>query len=233
MGYERPLRLQFEIVDTGCGVSEDELDRLFERFAQTASGKQSGQGTGLGLPISKSFIELMGGSVSVHSELDKGTTFTFDVVCDELPLVEEPESAKERFTGVPMLQEGSPPFRVLIAEDQLPNRILLRTLLGKAGFEVIEAENGKQAVEKWREMKPDLTFMDNDMPLMTGLEATRVIMSECSPDDPHKIIFLSAYAIESYRQDALKAGCIDYLTKPFDKQDLFETMAKHTQLAFH
>ncbi len=231
--YTNPVRLRFEIEDTGCGIDEAEIGQLFEKFAQTASGRQSGQGTGLGLPISKSFIELMGGQVRVHSERDQGTIFTFDIVCDALPVEEIVEPEKPAFgeSGVPQIAPMNEPFRILVAEDQLPNRILIRTLLTKAGFQVFEAENGKQAIEKCQECRPHLIFMDNDMPLMNGLEATREILS-WQVENPPKIIFLSAYAIESYRQEALQAGCVDYLTKPFDKHDLFEVIARHSELKF-
>lgn len=233
LGYDHPLRLQFEVIDTGCGINEDEIPLLFESFAQTASGRQSGQGTGLGLPISKTFLELMGGQVNVKSDPGRGTTFVFDILCDDVPTAEatRPSSSKP-VDGVPQLVAGSEPFRVLIAEDQLPNRLLLKTLLHKAGFEVIEAENGKQAVEKWRETNPDLIFMDNDMPFMTGLEATRAIVEEAPITEKPSIIFLSAFAIESYRQEALQAGCIDYLTKPFDKHDLFKVIVRHTRVEY-
>ena len=226
--YDHPLRLQFEIIDSGCGIDDHEISGLFESFSQTASGRQSGQGTGLGLPISKNFVELMGGDVRVESKRNHGTIFSFDILCDEVPSVEAKSSENRKIDGIPRLVSGTEPFRILIAEDQLPNRLLLRTLLKKAGFKVIEAENGKQAVEKWRETKPDLIFMDNDMPFMTGLEATRKIIEEASVTEKPSIIFLSAFAIESYRQEALEAGCIDYLTKPFDKQDLFKLIEQHT-----
>ena len=86
-------------------------------------------------------------------------------------------------------------------------------------------------LKKCQECQPHLIFMDNDMPIMNGMDATREILSRFTQDPP-KIIFLSAYAIESYRQEALKAGCVDYLTKPFDKQDLFEIIVRHSELKY-
>ena len=92
----------------------------------------------------------MGGQVRVHSERGHGTIFTFDIVCDALPVEDMAEPEKPAFgeSGVPQLAQPNEPFRILVAEDQLPNRILIRTLLTKAGFQVFEAENGKQAIEK-------------------------------------------------------------------------------------
>lgn len=233
-GYENPTKLVFEVADTGCGIAEVEVPKLFEKFAQTASGRRSGQGTGLGLPISKSFVELMGGHVSVRSQLGQGTVFAFDIVCDAVAVSEKNVDAtlpERPDNEIPKLADGVGEFRVLIAEDQLPNRLLLRTLLDKAGFKVFEAENGQEAVEGWKTWKPHLVFMDNDMPVMNGMDATRHIVEQANGNPP-TIIFLSAYAIESYRQDALRAGCADYLTKPFDKRQLFEVIARHTPVQY-
>lgn len=228
----KAIRLRFEIADTGCGIAEHEMQKLFEIFSQTRSGRQSGQGTGLGLPISKSFIELMGGKVKVRSKLGEGTLFSFEIACLELEGQDsQSNQPRQGHSSVPKLAEGVGEYRILIAKDQLPNRLLLKTLLDKAGFKVFEADNGQKAVDGWRAWRPQLIFMDNDMSLMNGMEATRIIVKEANGNRP-TIIFLSAYAIESYRRAALEAGCADYLTKPFDKQDLFEVIARHAPLQF-
>jgi CheY-like chemotaxis protein len=173
------VRLRFEIRDTGRGIREDEIGKLFERYSQTESGRRSSEGTGLGLPIARSFVQLMGGDITVESRLGEGTAFRFYVLCDELAparietiaaTASLDEKTAQRISG---FTSSLGEVRILIAEDQPTNRLLLRRILGKAGFTLAEAENGREAIEKWREWHPHLILMDEDMPVMKGSEATR------------------------------------------------------------
>lgn len=226
-------RLIFTVSDTGTGVAEAELHHLFQKFSQTESGRRSRQGTGLGLPIAKSFIELMGGTISVKSILGKGTDFTFDVRCDIVAdMATDSAPGKKKNGYVTGIEGADKKPTILIAEDQPANRLLLSTLLKKVGFNVLEAENGRAAVQKWEEHRPDLIFMDQEMPIMNGNEATREILHRAAAHENPTIVSLTAHALEDSRKAALDAGCCDFLSKPFKHDDLFDLIAKHLPVIY-
>src|SRR4051794_23862960 len=150
--------LRVEIEDTGPGISQDEQDRLFRHFEQTKSGQQTGTGTGLGLAISREFVRLMGGDITLSGQVGKGSIFVID-----LPLKEGEAQAvqtKEKPRHVLRLQPGQAACRVLIADDIEENRQLLVQLLGPVGFEVRLAGNGAEAVKQFEEWRPSLILMD-------------------------------------------------------------------------
>jgi len=229
----RRVRVHFEIRDTGRGIREDEIGKLFERYSQTESGRRSSEGTGLGLPIARSFVQMMGGDIVVESVFGEGTIFRFAIECDELAPVEAEAAAAlgtalDERTAQRINGHTSPleEVRILIAEDQSTNRLLLKRILGKAGFALAEVENGQDAVAKWSEWKPHLIFMDEDMPLMKGSEAAREIRSLAREENP-VIVSLTAYALEQARIAALEAGCTDFVAKPFRAHELFSVISRH------
>ena len=223
VAYYSPA-LSFEVVDTGAGIAPEELDTLFEAFTQTESGKASQEGTGLGLPISRQFVSLMGGEMSVSSQVGVGTTFKFDI---QVEVVEEGaivDSGAHR--SVIALAPNQPRYRILIVDDRWDNRQLLIRLLNPLGFALTEANNGAEAIELWQEWAPDLIWMDMRMPVMTGYEATkRIKATEAGQTTP--IIALTASTFEEERAIVLEAGCDDFLRKPFRDHDIFEMMHKH------
>jgi len=167
------ITLHFEVEDTGTGISPDDLDRLFAPFVQTQSGQQQTEGTGLGLSISQQFVQLMGGEIAVTSQLGKGSIFQFEIQV-QLAEVLQPEP------GLPLqnvvgLAAGQPDYRILIVEDNKLNRLLLGKVLKAVGFHVREARNGQEGVELWESWQPHLIWMDMQMPVMDGIEATRLI----------------------------------------------------------
>lgn len=229
----RGIQLDFTISDTGRGIHPDEIGRLFERYAQTESGRRSSEGTGLGLPIAKSFIELMGGEVEVESIAGKGTTFRFNIKCTEVAAATPAmvtlettldEKSAQRING---FTSAHGEIRILIAEDQISNRLLLQRLLGKAGFVLAEAKNGQEAIDKWSQWKPHLILMDEDMPLKKGSEATREIKHLATPETDTVIVSLTAHALEQARLSAMEAGCADFVAKPFRSFELFSVISKH------
>lgn len=229
----RRIRIRFEIRDTGRGIREDEIGKLFERYSQTESGRRSTEGTGLGLPIARSFVQLMGGDIEVESVFGEGTLFRFAIECDELaPAVADAvsvgaaldEKSAQRIVGHHSPHEE---VRILIAEDQPTNRLLLKRILGKAGFTLAEVENGQEAVEKWSEWKPHLIFMDEDMPVKKGSDATREIRLLAGDDDNPVIVSLTAYALEQAKEAAMEAGSTDFVAKPFRAHELFSVISKH------
>ncbi len=216
--------LYFEVSDTGPGIAEEELDKLFEAFSQTKTGRQSQQGTGLGLPISKKFVELMGGSIIVNTALGKGTKFTFDVEISQARASEVTISKTQpKIIG---LAPDQPEYRILVVEDQSENRLLLVKLLTAIGFSVQEAQNGREAIAGWESWHPHLIWMDMQMPIMDGYEATKQIKAHLQ-GQATVIIAITASAFEEQRNLVLSAGCDDFIRKPFQDLVILEKMAQH------
>ncbi|MFB8788490.1 MAG: response regulator [Potamolinea sp.] len=233
--------LQFEIEDTGPGISPDELDNIFEAFTQTQTGKKSKEGTGLGLAITRSFVQLMGGKISVSSQLGRGTIFKFDVT---VRLVDAMDiEIKQVMHQVIALELNQPRYRLLIVDDKGDNRQLLVKLLSPLGFELKEACNGQEAIEIWENWQPHLIWMDMRMPIMDGREATREIrkregkvpqsllplIPKGNADLPSLrtvIIAITASSFEEEKAVILAAGCDDFVRKPFREEIIFEKMAE-------
>ncbi|MGB0384017.1 MAG: ATP-binding protein [Ardenticatenaceae bacterium] len=221
---KRATALSFSVGDTGAGIASEELDTLFEAFTQSQSGKQAQEGTGLGLPISRQFVKLMGGEMSVESQVGRGTTFHFDI---QVTLVDVSDLQAARPTRrVMALAPNQPRYRILIVDDKWNNRQLLIQLLNPLGFALKEASNGQEAIEIWHEWSPHLIWMDMRMSLMDGYEATKRIKST-TKGQATAIIALTASTLEEERAVVLSAGCNDFLRKPFRENDIFDLMHKH------
>ncbi|MEG3986347.1 response regulator [Microcoleus sp. S28C3] len=234
--------LQFKIEDTGVGIAPEELDNIFKAFVQTASGQKNQKGTGLGLNISRQFVRLMGGEIVVESQLELGTTFKFEIPVDAVYDADIPALQINReVTG---LEPNQPCYRILIVDDREDNRQLLVKMLSPLGFGLQQATNGREAIEMWENWHPHLILMDVRMPVMDGYEATKKIkasiqqreqeqqkngeMNISDPESPiPKIIALTASTIEGRRSFALLVGCDDFISKPFCKTDIFDTLNKH------
>lgn len=223
-GIGDAVDLQFEVEDTGPGMAEEEMGRLFQPFEQSGAGIKSG-GTGLGLALSRGFIQIMGGSTSVASKIGKGTTFRFEIPVREGKEEERPpKEAKRRVLG---LNPGQGEIRILIADDRETNRRLLSQLLEVVGFSTREVVNGAEAVRMVHEWKPQMVLMDMTMPVMDGYEATRKI--KASPDIKNTaIIAVTASAFEEDKQRVYAAGADGYLAKPFKDEELFENIGRMT-----
>lgn len=218
-------RARFLVSDTGHGIAPDEMAMLFEPFSQTASGRKAQEGTGLGLVISRNFVRLMGGDMTVDSKIDGGTTFVFEA---DLPVSTRPVHATtaSRVLG---LVPGTSPVRVLVADDGVHNRVLIQRALGDAGFDVREAANGAEAIEVWESWRPDVILMDMRMPDVDGLEATRRIRSreiETGTAPPTRIIALTASAFDHDQRTFVEAGCDEFLGKPFSVDKLYDVLGE-------
>ena len=223
-------RLYFEIEDTGSGIDKNELKKLFTSFGQTSAGIKSGIGTGLGLAISQEYIRLMGGEISVYSEVNKLTRFSFDIpikIPKDITDIQGKVSAKM----VRALQENYQGIRVLIVEDEEENSKLLMKLLKPAGFLVEIAENGKRGIELFKNWLPNIVLMDLRMPEMDGYQATKKIKS-LKEGKTTSIIAISANVFEEDRSKAIAAGCNDFLGKPFREEELFEVIKRHTKIKY-
>ncbi|MCW6048801.1 PAS domain S-box protein [Microcoleus sp. A2-C5] len=216
--------LLFEVEDTGSGIAAAEMDNLFKPFAQTESGRKAQEGTGLGLPISKQFVQLMGGKMTVTSSVGNGSIFRFDVKVS-LPNAVEIQVAQtaRRVVG---LEPGQPEYRILAVDDRLESRLLLFRMLSSLGFSVRQAENGLQALSMWSSWEPHLIWMDMRMPVMDGYEATKQIKAHLK-GQATVIIALTASAFDEERSVILSAGCDDFVAKPFREQVILEKMAKY------
>ncbi|MEO0458366.1 MAG: GAF domain-containing protein [Cyanobacteria bacterium P01_A01_bin.114] len=248
-----PTTLHFEIEDTGPGIQLGEIDQLFDAFVQTEPGRQSQEGTGLGLPISREFVRLMGGDITVQNVSKtasrSGALFMFTIQAQRVEPVSISSPALDR--RVIALAPNQPTYRLLVVEDQWTNRQLLVELLTPLGFEVREAENGEVAIALCKTWQPHLVWMDMRMPVMDGYEATRRIkvegrenrveskgnrsdsMRDSLPTTqfplptPPIIIALTASAFEEDRTAILAAGCDDFVRKPLQASVIFEKMAQH------
>lgn len=221
----QPIALYFEVEDTGFGIAPEELDKLFEPFAQTETGRKSQQGTGLGLPISQKFIQMMGGNLTVKSAIGSGSTFAFGIQIQLADLDRLPNQIQ--FPKVIGLAPDQPKYRILVVEDRLENRLLLMEMLSKWGFqEVREATNGQEALEIYQSWQPNLIWMDMQMPVMDGYEATKRIKADALPQNP-VIIALTASAFEEDRKEILEIGCDDFVRKPFQKDELLSKMEQY------
>ena len=215
---EAELRLMVEIEDTGRGIAPEDGDRLFEYFEQAATGREAESGTGLGLAICREFVRLLGGEISVDSQVGVGSTFKFDIVIEEAEGEASEDSLQTRH--VVGLSPGEPRYRILVADDAPDNRELLVQLLEPVGFNVRSVSDGKQALEVYEDWRPQLILMDMRMPVMDGYEVTRRIRSAPGGDDV-SIVGVTASAFAEMRQGVFDAGVDEFIVKPFRESELF------------
>lgn len=214
----------FEIEDTGSGIEADELSSIFEAFTQTRTGLTAKEGTGLGLTISRSFVELMGGKMTVISEVGQGTIFTFDIQVQAIDATEI--EAKKQSRRVIGLAPNQTRWRILVVDDKEVSRLLLVKLLSPLGFQVREAGNGREAIAVWESWQPHLIFMDMRMPVMDGYEATKQIKAT-TQGQATVVIALTASVLEEEKSVILAGGCDDFMYKPFREEDILAAATKH------
>lgn len=212
-------QVEFYVRDTGIGIAQEMLPRIFDRFIKIDS---FALGTGLGLSICKTIIEKLGGSISAVSEPGQGSTFSF-----RLPAVwVREEGSEDRSHSFEHMKKNPQKNTILVAEDIEHNYGLVSAMIGNQ-YRLLHAKNGKEAVKMQQEYQPDMILMDIKMPEMDGLEAVRIIR-ESSPDFP-PIIAVSAYAYEEDRKRAFQNGCNDFLSKPLNKERLLATIKKYLE----
>jgi signal transduction histidine kinase/ActR/RegA family two-component response regulator len=221
--------LAFEVRDTGPGIPSEDIPSLFDAFVQTKSRSNVPEGTGLGLPISRKFVQLMGGEIIVESEVGRGSCFTVYLPVKEVS--EIPEATPETVPRPVALVPNQPRYRIAIVDDQLDNRQLLIALLSPLGFELREATNGFEAIALWSEWHPDLMFMDMQMPVLDGYQATQQI-KELSCDRATVIIAITASILASETARILSTGCDDWIRKPLDESTIFETIHNYIGVQF-
>ncbi len=209
-------RVKISVTDTGIGIPPDKVGALFQRYAQAdASTARKYGGTGLGLSICKSLVELMEGSIGVTSESGKGSVFAF-----ELPFKVQPAAAvttSPEPAAAPAVAGSVDGMRVLVAEDNEHNQLLIELLLKKQGVQSVMVNNGVEAIENLRQNNYDLVFMDLEMPVMGGFDAVAAIRKEETQTGKRvSIVALSAHAPSEQRDICLRSGMDEYLMKPID-----------------
>jgi PAS domain S-box-containing protein len=229
-------RLEFEIEDTGIGIAPEDRQRIFEPFVQVNPGRAAREGTGLGLTLSRMFVEQLGGEIIIRSQVGRGSTFAFDI---PVKLVEgitiHTEKAVRQVLG---LMPGQPSYRVLVVDDSVENRFTLRRLLEQCGFTVLETGGGQEAVDLFESGQPNLIWMDLRMPGMDGYEAARAIReaesgrrNEEGKEVHTPIIALTAHVLGD--KESFSPGVFDDLVyKPFRETEIFGKLEKHLGVQF-
>ena len=220
----------FEVLDTGVGIPEQDLDRLFRPFEQLGAPAGHAEGTGLGLHISQAMVHLMGGMIEVRSEAGRGSTFRFAIRLPEAAS-DAARRARRRVVG---LSGGQSVPSILVVDDVLDSRCLLRDLFSSMGLPVDTASSGDEAVARWEAARPDVVWMDLRMPGMSGWEATRRIRErEAELGGPRTtLIALTASAMNLDVEGLREAGFDDWVLKPIQELILFEKLASHRGLRF-
>lgn len=215
--------ITFCVVDTGCGIREKDLDKIFEDFRQVdAKRNRSVEGTGLGLAIVKHLVELMEGTIKVESTYGKGTTVTITIpqkIVDSRPISQMPEipQAEQKIEDMFI----APSIKALIVDDNVINRKVARRFLKNYSFDLTEAESGPEAIELVRSVRFDIIFMDHMMPGMDGIEAAEIIRKDCGENGTAPVmVALTANAMEGMREHFLKHGFQDFIAKPLDRREL-------------
>ncbi len=218
------IKLRIEVIDTGIGISEEGIKKLFKEFSQTEESMyRKFGGTGLGLVISKKLTELMGGKIGVKSELNKGSVFWIEL--EFLKCRKKENNINKNF--ISDMDTTSRKLRVLVAEDNLINQKVAMINLRQLGHDVEIAVNGQMAVDMYKNGEYDIVLMDIQMPILDGLEATLAIRKyEEENDLPQiRIVAITANAMKEDKDNCLEAGMDDYISKPFRSEDLIRILS--------
>jgi CheY-like chemotaxis protein len=217
--------LHIEVLDTGIGISPHNLQKIFESFSQEdISTTRKFGGTGLGLSISAKLVQLMGGTLEVNSKVGEGSRFYFEIpiqICDKQDLAHI-ESETDIGTHIQTLRGD-----ILIVEDNKTNQMLMGMILDDLELSYDIANNGEEALTLVNQKRYDLIFMDENMPIMNGIEATKIIRANESEANLHTpIIAVTANALIEDREKFLKAGMDDYISKPYTQDQIIATLQK-------
>ena len=215
--------VRFEVADTGSGISKEDQENIFEAFYQTETGTAKGEGAGLGLSICREYTLLLGGQLSLDSQVGQGSRFVLTV---PLPASETaPARSSRQLARVEGIEPGLPPPCILVVDDNNDNRELAQHLLETAGFDICTVESGQQAINTFANWTPQLILMDMMMPELDGYETSRRIRAMPGGREV-KIVALTANAFEENRAAVLEAGCDELVKKPFEAEHLFEVIGR-------
>ena len=236
-------RIRFEVADTGIGIAQEDLGKVFEPFSQVCADQHAGEGAGLGLALARQYAKAMGGNITVQSLPAEGSTFTFELPVEITPAstIKTPPQVRQ----VVCLTADQPSYRILIAEDKADSRFMLKQLLEEAGFKVRGVENGQEAVALHESWNPHLIWMDMRMPVMDGLQATQRIREherkahskafsgkDSAQSKGVPIIALTASVFEEDKDKVLAWGCDDFVQKPFQVDEIFNKIGQYLEVRY-
>jgi CheY-like chemotaxis protein len=223
--------LLIEVEDSGPGIKQEDQKRLFQPFMQLSESTMQ-KGTGLGLAISRRYVELMGGTLTLESTPGVGSIFRIELPAEAANASEinsaEGDIRKDEVAG---LEPGQPAYRILIAEDQPLNQILLSKLMTDIGLETKVAVNGEHCVQLFKEWSPHLIWMDRRMPVMDGAEATKTIRAMPGGDEV-KIVAVTASVFREQQNELFEAGMDDVLRKPYRFHEIYDCLSRHLGLRY-
>jgi len=225
-----PAHLLIEVEDTGSGIALEDQEKIFEPFVQV--GEVSVQkGTGLGLTITRQFVQLMGGVLTLSSTPGMGSLFRVELPINTVraqDMIKTKSVIQGEIIGI---KPGQPEYRILIVEDQQEKQLLLRQLMERLGLPVKVASDGAQAVELFSSWHPDLIWMDRRMPVMDGIEAARRIRA-LPGGEATKIVAVTASAFMEQRTEMLAAGMNDFVRKPYRFNEIYESLSMQLGLQY-
>lgn len=230
-------RARFEVEDTGEGISAVDRETIFLPFRQLGQQNYLIEGTGLGLSISKHLVEMMDGQLYVESILGQGSLFWFEIKLPEVQAISKPPRSnsptivgyRRRLDKKTRADTKNKPFTLLIVDDKWANRQVLVNLLTELGFQVLEADNGQEALELAHKNQPDLIITDLMMPTMDGFELTRQIRQMASLQTT-VVIAASASVFEHHRRQSIEAGCSEFIAKPINTQVVLDLLSHYLLL---
>lgn len=227
--HEGQVTLRFAIIDTGVGIATEQLSRLFKAFEQVGDSRNHTEGTGLGLAISQRIVQLMGGEIQVSSQLGVGSEFSF---CVTLPLAQEGAIEVTELPSQPVVGYLGDRRTLLVIDDRWENRAVIQNLLAQLDFEIVEAMNGEDGLEKLQVCQPDVVILDLAMPVMDGFEFLQRLRHDAAytPFKRIPVIVSSASVGPTDQQLAVEQGGDTFLTKPVDAQALFQVLAEQLSL---
>ncbi len=217
--------MKFSVTDSGIGISDDQQEKVFGAFEQIIEGRKTAKtaGTGLGLAISKKLVEMMGGEIGMQSVPGAGSTFWFTMKIEE-PDAKDVEEMQANAEKEKQADQGLDfGFKILVVEDVITNQFVITDMLENMGCEVMMANNGEEAVEMIQKDSYDMVFMDCNMPVMDGFEATQKIRNDLEMTEI-LIVALTANALDGDKEKCLEAGMNDFVSKPIDKKDIVRVL---------
>jgi PAS domain S-box-containing protein len=227
--YRLPIiKLRFQIEDTGIGITSEELEKIFLPFEQVGDSSRRSEGTGLGLAISQKIVEMMGSQIFVESTSGVGSLFGFDL---DLPEVSTSTQLMGVKTTDNIIGYSGSKRKILVVDDHWENRAVIINMLEPLGFELLEAANGQEGLEKAVECKPDLILTDLVMPVMDGYQMTQRLR-QVPEFQNTTIIAISASVFEAYQQKSRDSGCQDFLPKPVQAEELLNKIKSYLNLSW-
>lgn len=217
--------IRFQVEDTGIGIADEQIEAIFLPFQQVGENSQKIEGTGLGLAITRQLVKLMGSQINLQSELGKGSCFWFDLILPEITN----QSEMSLLIKPSIVGYRGDRQKILVVDNKWENRAVLVDLLKPLGFQVMEAVDGQDGLNKAAQFQPDIILMDLVMPLMDGFEAIRRLRK--SPNLKNiTVIAVSASILDLDQESSRKAGCDGFLSKPVREEELFENIRNYLNL---